>query len=85
MFWYVHDSSEEDGKITFRCTDSRSMDCADQMDRWAVQLQAEKMCRDWGYDGLGGAGPNVAWTEPTREGMKVEHRTSFRCRKPKKN
>ena len=85
LYWYVHDSSEKDGKITFRCIDGASMACADQTDRWIMLLQAAKMCRDWGYEGLNnGGGPNIAWTRPTREGLTVAHQATFRCRKPKK-
>ena len=84
IYWYVHDSSKEDGKITFRCIDAGSLDCADDADRRTVVLQAAKMCRDWGYDGLKNAGPDIAWTRPTMEGMKVKFQNTFRCRKPKK-
>ena len=84
LYWYVHDSSEEEGKITFRCINAGSMDCADKVDRQIVVLEAARICRDWGYDGLNSAGPNMAWTRPTMEGMKVESQTTFRCRKPKK-
>ena len=83
-YWYVHESSEEEGKITYRCDDTGSLDCADQGDLWTVQLQAAKMCREWGYDGLKGGGWGAGWTRPTREGMKVRNQTTYRCRKPKK-
>lgn len=80
FYWHVHDSSEEEGKVTFRCTDADSMNCADKVDRNIMVLEAARICRDWGYDGLKSAGPNMGWTRPTMEGMKVEHQTKFQCR-----
>ena len=84
MYWYVHESSEEEGKITFRCDETVSPNCADQTELWNVQLHAEKRCRDWGYDGLGKSGLNFGWSLPNREGVRVRNQTSYRCRKPKR-
>ena len=80
--WYVHESSEEEGKITFRCDDTGSRKCSDQADLWNMELHAAKMCRDWGYDGLRKRGPHIAWTRPTREDMQVRNQTTYRCKKP---
>ncbi len=80
LYWYVHDSSEEEGKITFRCIDAGTMNCADKVDRNIMVLEAARICRDWGYASLKTVGPNIFWTRPTKEGMKVEHQSTFRCR-----
>ena len=79
VYWHVHDSSEAEGEITFRCNQTTSVNCADQQDRLNVQLHAAKMCRDWGYAGLKNAGPNIGWTVPMREDIVARHQTTFRC------
>ena len=83
VHWHVHESSEAEGKITFRCNQTMSMNCSDDQDRLNALLHAAKMCRDWGYAGLKNAGPNLGWTVPMRDSVNARYQTTFRCRGPK--